>query len=139
MARQHSDVKLIGGEGNKNINYYCLRYNNNFILTVKRTKYFWLFSPTQLFTLKNKNDIKMYFKWFSKEMHNTLPPAMAGNRSYHGQWWSIFRMQRWQTEQWCARSGLMLQHFGHLKNTWPSLKPSCWIISLVALPLGTAP
>lgn len=33
----------------------------------------------------------------------------------------------------------MLQHFGHLKNTCPSLKPNCCIISLVALPFGTAP
>lgn len=23
----------------------------------------------------------------------------------------------WHTEQWCARSGLMLQHLGHLKMT----------------------
>lgn len=56
-----------------------------------------------------------------------------------GQWWSIFRIHRWQTEQWCARSGFILQHLGHLKMTWPSLKPICWMFSLVALPRGTAP
>ena len=53
-------------------------------LTVKSTKNFWLFSPTQLLT--------------------------------QGQWWSIFRIHLWQTEQWCARSGLMLQHFGHWRR-----------------------
>lgn len=77
------------------------------IFTVNRTKYFLLFSPTQLFT--------------------------------HGQWWSILRIHRWHTEQWCALSGLMLQHFGHLKNIWPSASPNCSIISLVAFPQGTAP
>lgn len=54
---------------------------------VNRTKYFWLFSPTQLLT--------------------------------QGQWWSILRMHRLQTLQWCARSGLMLQHLGHLYTTCP--------------------
>lgn len=52
------------------------------IYIVNSTKYFWLFSPTQLLT--------------------------------HGQWWSIFRIHLLQTLQWCALSGLMLQHFGHL-------------------------
>lgn len=59
--------------------------------------------------------------------------------NYHGQWWSILRMHRLHTLQWCALSGFMLQHFGHLKKTWPSLKPNCWIISFVAFPFGTAP
>ena len=77
------------------------------VLTVKRTKYFWFPSPTQLFT--------------------------------QGQWWSILRIHLWQTEQWWALSGLMLQHLGHLKITWPSLKPICWMYSFVAFPRGTAP
>lgn len=45
----------------------------------------------------------------------------------------------WQTEQWWALSGLIEQHFGHLKITCPSLNPICCIISFVALPFGTAP
>ena len=62
----------------------------------------------------------------------------------------------WQTEQWCALSGLMLQHLGHLKITWelktlenqftfyreltcPSSNPILWMFSLVAFPFGTAP
>ena len=41
--------------------------------------------------------------------------------------------------QWCALSGFMLIHLGHLKTTWPSFNPSFIIFSLVAFPLGTAP
>lgn len=55
------------------------------------------------------------------------------------QWWSIFKTHRLQTEQWWARSGLIEQHFGHLKMTSPSRKPIIWMFSLVALPFGTAP
>lgn len=45
----------------------------------------------------------------------------------------------WQTEQWWALSGLIEQHFWHLKITCPCCNPILWIISLVAFPLGTAP
>ena len=85
-----------------------------------------------------------------------------GIRMYNNflQWWSILRIHLWQTEQWWALkrknkrnfyvhtflsfwifhlSGLMLQHLGHLNITCPSLNPICWMFSLVALPLGTAP
>ena len=32
----------------------------------------------------------------------------------------------WQTEQWWALSGLMLQHFGHLKITWGYSNKNLW-------------
>lgn len=102
-------------------------------LTVKSTKYFWLFSPTQLLTLKLAKENQLELILFRVSL------VFSERAIYHGQWWSIFRMHLWHTEQWWARSGLILQHFGHLKNTCPSLKPSCWITSLVALPFGTAP
>ena len=41
--------------------------------------------------------------------------------------------------QWCALSGFMLTHFGHLNTTSPCFKPSFIIFSLVAFPLGMAP
>lgn len=41
--------------------------------------------------------------------------------------------------QWCARSGLMLQHLGHLYTTWPGFSCKLSMNSLVAFPLGTAP
>lgn len=41
--------------------------------------------------------------------------------------------------QWCALSGLMLQHFGHLYTTCPGLSCRLSMNSLVAFPLGTAP
>ena len=41
--------------------------------------------------------------------------------------------------QWCALSGLMQTHFGHLYTISPSFRPSFIIFSLVALPFGTAP
>lgn len=49
------------------------------------------------------------------------------------------RTHRLQTEQWCARFGLIEEHFGHLKIISPSRNPICWIFSLVALPNCTAP
>lgn len=45
----------------------------------------------------------------------------------------------WQTEQWWARSGLKLQHFGHLKTNCPLRRPSGMQKSFDALPFGTAP
>lgn len=41
--------------------------------------------------------------------------------------------------QWCALSGFMLQHLGHLYTTCPGLSCRLSINSLVAFPLGTAP
>lgn len=41
--------------------------------------------------------------------------------------------------QWCARSGLMLQHLGHLYTTCPGFSCKLSMNSLVAFPLGTAP
>lgn len=41
--------------------------------------------------------------------------------------------------QWWARSGLMLQHLGHLYTTWPGFSCKLSMNSLVAFPLGTAP
>jgi hypothetical protein len=41
--------------------------------------------------------------------------------------------------QWCARSGLMLQHLGHLYTTCPGFSWRLSMNSLVAFPLGTAP
>lgn len=49
------------------------------------------------------------------------------------------RTHRLQTEQWCARFGLIELHLGHLKIISPSRKPICWMFSLVALPNCTAP
>lgn len=80
--------------------------------------------------------MRCWLAWHAS-VHQSYP--IADSITHHGQWWSILRIQRWHTEQWCARSGLILQHFGHLKNTWPSLRPICCIISLVAFPFGTAP
>lgn len=50
MRRYHRNVKLLNGseQGNELQFRQCLFDS----LTVNRTKYFWLFSPTQLFTLK---------------------------------------------------------------------------------------
>jgi len=33
------------------------------------------------------------------------------------QWWSILRMQRWQTLQWCARGGRGAMHFLQIEAT----------------------
>lgn len=41
--------------------------------------------------------------------------------------------------QWWARSGLMLQHLGHLYTTCPGFSCKLSMNSLVAFPLGTAP
>jgi hypothetical protein len=41
--------------------------------------------------------------------------------------------------QWWARSGLMLQHLGHLYTTCPGFNCKLSMNSLVAFPLGTAP
>lgn len=53
---------------------------------------------------------------------------------------------RWQTQvpecsdlQWCALSGLMLQHLGHLYMTSPGFNCKLSMYSFVALPFGTAP
>lgn len=54
MRRYHRNVKLLNGfeQGNELQLRQCLFDS----LTVNRTKYFWLFSPTQLFTLKIRKE-----------------------------------------------------------------------------------
>lgn len=42
---------------------------------------------------------------------STLCSYVLGRRTDQGQWWSIFKLQVLQTEQWWARSGLMCWHF----------------------------
>ena len=47
---------------------------------------------------------------------------VLGKLSYHGQWWSIFRTQWPQTEQWWALSGLTCEHSEqYLTSPWMDL------------------
>ena len=41
--------------------------------------------------------------------------------------------------QWCALSGFIQTHLGHLNTTWPARSPIRKICSLVAFPFGTDP
>lgn len=41
----------------------------------------------------------------------------ADNR-YHGQWWSILRMQRWHMRQWWARGGRYIWHRTQTDQLW---------------------
>lgn len=96
----HHDQRMEGDECNVHLrkkqkkqsqsaheNSHFMMPHYNFIcgLTAKSTKYFWLFSPTQLLT--------------------------------HGQWWSIFRMQRLQTLQVDKVKG-MEEHSNSNASEW---------------------
>lgn len=77
-------------------------------LTVKRTKYFWLFSPTQLLTLERGKEgekrelsniqllqiYKMFYIILQFRSLSSLP------LTHQGQWWSIRWMQCSQVLQW---------------------------------------
>ena len=41
------------------------------------------------------------------------PRQNTVNVTYHGQWWSMRRMQRWQMRQWWARGGRYVSHLTH--------------------------
>lgn len=64
------------------------------------------------------------------------------NKNYFGGtlFFNVYHDDNWNTYlQWCALSGFMLTHFGHLNTTSPCFKPSFIIFSLVAFPRGMAP